>query len=66
MIQEIVPHMFKDNKAMLSHLKRVFETSDRIFFHACYDLPADPLTPERDLVKIVAHEIWKVSGYRFR
>ena len=65
-IQQKVPVIFKDKNATLSHLKRVFETSDRIFFHACYDLPADPLTPERDIVKITANEIWKVSGYRFR
>ena len=62
----MVPVIFNDKKAMLAHLKRVFETSDRIFFHASYDLPADPLTTKRDLIKITAHEIWKVTGYRFR
>jgi hypothetical protein len=51
---------------MMTQLKRVFRTSDRIFFHGAYDLPADPLMPERDHVNTAAYEIWKVTGYRFK
>ncbi|KAN0140684.1 hypothetical protein V8E53_001511 [Lactarius tabidus] len=50
----------------MAQLKRIFRTTDNIFFHACYDLPADPLKSDSDHVSAVAHEIWQVTGYRFR
>ena len=56
---------FKDKNALMAQLKRIFKTSEHIFFHACYDLPADPLMSDRDYVKATAHEIWRVTGYRF-
>lgn len=65
-MQENDPVTFPDKKAILSQLKRVFETSERIYFYGCYDLPADPLTSERDLVTMTAHEVWQVTGYHFR
>ena len=49
----------------MTQLKKAFKTSDLIFFHAYYDLPADPLMTDRDHVKATAHEIWRVTGYRF-
>ena len=51
---------------MMIHLKRVFEKSSRIFFHACYDSPVDPLTSDKDLINTTAHKVWKVTGYRFK
>jgi hypothetical protein len=51
---------------MMTQLKRVFRTKDNILFHACYDLPADPLMSHSDHVSAAAHEIWQVTGYRFR
>ena len=51
---------------MMIHLKRVFELSSDIFFHACFDSPVDPLTSDKDLVNATAHKIWKVTGYRFK
>ena len=50
----------------LMQLKKVFKTSDRIFFYGCYDLPADPQMADRDQVNITADEIWRVTGYCFR
>ena len=58
--------MFQDKEALMTQLKRVFRSSSRIFFHGSYDLPADPLTPEKDQVSTTAYEIWKVTGYRFK
>ena len=49
----------------MTQLKKVFKTSDHVFFHACFDLPADPSISDRDYIKATAHEIWKVTGYRF-
>ena len=52
----------------MERLKYVFKTSERIFFHGCYDLPTDPLNSHsaHAKVKATAHEIWQVTGYRFR
>ncbi|KAN0133621.1 hypothetical protein V8E53_008568 [Lactarius tabidus] len=56
---------FTDKNALLKQLKNVFKTSEHIFFHGCYDLPADPLSSDKAYVKAAAHEIWRVTGYRF-
>ena len=62
----MVPVTFKDKNATMMQLKRVFKTSDCIFFYGCYDVPADPLMPDREQVNTTADEIWRVTGYRFR
>ncbi len=49
----------------MKQLKNTFKTAERIFFYGCYDLPVDLLTSDKAHVKVTAHEIWKVSGYRF-
>ena len=50
----------------MTQLKKVFRSSSGIFFHGAYDLPVDPLTPDRDQVSTTAYEIWKVTGYCFK
>ena len=50
----------------MKQLKQTFKTSERIFFNGSYDLPADPLISDKEHVSATAHNIWKVSGYRFR
>ena len=64
--QTNTPVKFEDENAMMTHLKKVFKRSKRIFFYACYDSPIDPLTPGEDLVSATAHEIWQITGYRFK
>ena len=51
---------------MMTHLKKVFKRSERVFFYACYDSPVDPLISGEDLVNATAHEIWRITGYRFK
>ena len=51
---------------MMMHLKKVFKISEHVFFYACYDSTVDPLTSGEDLVNATAHEIWKITGYRFK
>ncbi|KAF8257921.1 hypothetical protein EI94DRAFT_1816526 [Lactarius quietus] len=63
--KENVAITFKDENALMTQLKKIFKTSDHIFFHGCYDVPADPSMSDKDHVKATAHEIWKVTGYRF-
>ena len=64
--QTSTPVKFEDENAMMTHLKKVFKKSDRVFFFACYDSPVDPLTSDKDLINATAHEIWRITGYRFK
>ena len=65
-MQEMTPVIFKDKNALMAQLKRIFKMSDRIVFYGCFDIPADPLTPNRDHVRDTTYDIWRVTGYRFR
>ena len=62
----MTPVIFKDRNALMAQLKRIFKTSDHIVFYGCFDILADPLTPDRDQVKDTTYGIWRVTGYRFR
>ena len=50
----------------MKQLKKVFKTSERVFFYGSYDTPANPLVSDKEYVQLTAHDIWKASGYRFR
>ena len=65
-IQANSPVKFKNLGALMKQLKQIFKTSEHIFFNGSYDLPADPLISDKEHVSMTAHDIWKVSGYRFR
>ncbi|KAH8985840.1 hypothetical protein EDB86DRAFT_2832929 [Lactarius hatsudake] len=64
--KENTPVRFKDNHTIMTQLQKVFKTTERIFFCGSYDAPVDPLISYKDLVSTTAHDIWKVTGYRFR
>ncbi|KAF8258185.1 hypothetical protein EI94DRAFT_1708213 [Lactarius quietus] len=64
--KEMVPVIFKDRNALFAQLKRVFEMTDHIVVYGCFDIPEDPLIPNREHVKATVYDIWKVTGYRFR
>jgi hypothetical protein len=34
-------------------------------FHGNYTIAEDPLVSSKERVKMMAHEVWKVTGYRF-
>jgi hypothetical protein len=61
-----MPVKFKNNDEIMKQLKKVFKTSERVFFSGSYDIPADPLISDKEHVRVTAHEVWKVSGYHFR
>jgi hypothetical protein len=50
----------------MKQLRKAFKKSDRVFFHGCYNIPADPLISDKERVKMTAQDVWKVTGYRFR
>ncbi|KAH9032961.1 hypothetical protein EDB85DRAFT_1890400 [Lactarius pseudohatsudake] len=63
--KENTPIQFKDKNAIMKKLKNIFRSTDRVFFHGSYDLPADPLITNKAQVQATAHDIWKATGYRF-
>ncbi len=65
-VQENTPVKFQNNDAIMKQLKKIFKTKERIFFHGSYNAPVDPLISDKDHVRATAHDVWKVTGYRFR
>ncbi|KAH8986470.1 hypothetical protein EDB92DRAFT_1818287 [Lactarius akahatsu] len=63
--EENVPIQFEDKNVAMKKLKKIFKSTDQVFFHRGYDIPADPLISDRAQVQVTAHEIWKATGYRF-
>ena len=59
------PLAYKDSAELFSNLRHAFKRKD-VCFNASYTLPVDPLITDKERVQMTAHEIWKVSGYRFR
>jgi hypothetical protein len=57
---------FEDNDSIMKQLRKAFKKSERVFFHGCYNIPADPLISDKERVKMTAQDVWKVTGYRFR
>ncbi|KAJ3741085.1 hypothetical protein DFH05DRAFT_1424144 [Lentinula detonsa] len=49
---------------MFQALKKALH-KNHISFHGEYTMPTDPFLSDRERVKLVANEIWKVTGYRF-
>ena len=60
-----VPVIFQDSEAMMKSLKTVFKTTEHIFFHGNYTIPADPLVTEKERVQMTAHDLWEATGYCF-
>ncbi|KAJ3819896.1 hypothetical protein F5880DRAFT_1591785 [Lentinula raphanica] len=55
---------FDDAEALFQSLKKVSKGED-IVFHGYYTMSSDPLISDKERVKIIIHEIWQVTGYRF-
>lgn len=64
-VQQSVPVQFEDKEAIMRQLKKLFSTRERISFHGYYDAPTDRLLSDKAHVTATAHEIWKVTGFRF-
>ena len=62
-LKENVPAIFNDREMTMKHLKKVFKTTEHVFFNGTYDIPVDPLISDKEHVKMTAHDVWKVTGY---
>ncbi|KAJ3710052.1 hypothetical protein DFJ43DRAFT_1162301 [Lentinula guzmanii] len=55
---------YSNGEDMFQALKKASH-KNLISFHGEYTMPTDPFLSDRERVKLVANEIWKVTGYRF-
>ena len=50
----------------MKSLKDVFKTTEHVFFHGSYAIPADPLVMDKEHVQMTVHDLWKAAGYCFQ
>ncbi|KAJ7456296.1 hypothetical protein B0H11DRAFT_2160964 [Mycena galericulata] len=43
-----------------------FEKGKHVTFHGSYTIASDPMVTDKRRVQMMAYEVWKVTGYRFR
>lgn len=65
-IQKLTPIEFDSGEALMLSLRQSVKAKDGTHFCGIYRMDMDPLVKDRERVQMVAHEVWKVSGYRFR
>jgi hypothetical protein len=65
-LQSCKPLVFENSEELMKGLRQTFKTKNKVFFSGCYQKPEDPLISDKEHVQMMAYEIWKVSGYRFR
>ncbi|KAK1222359.1 hypothetical protein PQX77_014797 [Marasmius sp. AFHP31] len=56
---------FKDAEDLLQELRQNFSEHPDVDFRGEFTLPTDPLVSDKERVKMMIHEVWKVTGYRF-
>ncbi|KAJ6599395.1 hypothetical protein B0H10DRAFT_2323117 [Mycena sp. CBHHK59/15] len=57
--------MFPDAESFCEALRADTKAKSAVDFHGAYAVPVDPLVSPRERVRMVATEIWKLTGYRF-
>ncbi|KAJ6596512.1 hypothetical protein B0H10DRAFT_2232513 [Mycena sp. CBHHK59/15] len=57
---------FKDAQELFSALRNAFNKEKHVNFRGTYQIPEDALITDKERVQMTVHEIWKVTGYRFR
>ncbi|KAF8903697.1 hypothetical protein CPB84DRAFT_1773929 [Gymnopilus junonius] len=55
---------YKDRETLLVALQERFRQGPRVDFHGTYEI-IDPGDTHKQQIQVVAHEIWKATGYRF-
>ncbi|KAF8463759.1 hypothetical protein DFH94DRAFT_686704 [Russula ochroleuca] len=56
---------FKDGHALFNALCSTVKCQENVIFNGNYTIAKDPLVGSKERVKMMAHEVWKVTGYRF-
>jgi hypothetical protein len=57
--------LFQNKEDLFNAMQNAFESSDVVDFSGCCTLAADPLADDKEQVRMMIHEIWKVTSYRF-
>jgi hypothetical protein len=56
---------YKTGQAFFSALQKKCKDHHDVQLNGTYTTPEDPLVSNRERVQMLAHEVWKVTGYRF-
>lgn len=58
---------FESMEELLQQLRLAFEVpSGRVIFRACTFTVVDPLADAKEITRMLATNVWRISGYRFR
>ena len=58
---------FKSKEDLLQQLRLAFEApSGQVIFRGCAAIAIDPMANAKEVTTMMAADIWRVSGYRFR
>jgi hypothetical protein len=56
---------FKDTKTLLDALCEEFKSGHGVDFKGSYVRAVDPLVSDKERVRMMIYNVWKVTGYRF-
>ncbi|KAF9021704.1 hypothetical protein BDZ89DRAFT_1163620 [Hymenopellis radicata] len=59
------PETYDGGDSMVCAIRDLFKEKNRIHFYGCYTMAVDPIVSMKERVRMLANEIWKVTGYRF-
>ncbi|KAF7799214.1 hypothetical protein EIP86_010446 [Pleurotus ostreatoroseus] len=57
--------MYTNIQGLMTAVREAFR-SDTVAFYGGYVIPSDPLVNDRERTRMLAQEIWEVTGYRFK
>lgn len=58
--------MYASSEDLFRAIQKAFRDSAHVNFSGAYKLPEDPLISDRERVRMTIHDIWKITGYRFK
>jgi hypothetical protein len=61
-----MPQIFSGSQQLFAELQNCCKHHQDVMFYGSFKLPDDPLVSDKERAQMMAHEIWKVTGYRFR
>ncbi|KAK7005431.1 hypothetical protein R3P38DRAFT_2427601, partial [Favolaschia claudopus] len=60
------PVNFASLELLFQAIRGAFTGGKPVEFHGTCQIPEDPMVTDKERVKMTAHEIWKITGYRFK
>jgi hypothetical protein len=63
--QDHQKRLYEGSQQLFEAIRNVFKSDDSVDFTGDYEVAADPLVSDKERTQMLAHEVWKVTGYRF-